>query len=238
MLRPRALALALALAVVGLAACGAGTVGDDDDDDDDADAGAGLDGAPADAGEPGALLGPFELTYYWVTSEAEFAGAQDTDLFDTDCNVAATVRANFADSISIEGTGRTLDGRLLNVDGACACAFSPCFYEPGPDFPWGVGAQDNSLIPFRSVAVDPDVIELGTPLWVAVLDGVTMPGDPDYGDFVHDGCVFADDVGGGIVGAHIDFFAALFAHYDILDGELGLNEVTLHAGGGRCLPRE
>ena len=40
--------------------------------------------------EPGKLLGSFQLTYYWVTTEAEFSRPKDTDLFDAKCNLLAS----------------------------------------------------------------------------------------------------------------------------------------------------
>ena len=52
-------------------------------------AGAGATGGQMDAGsdapigQPGASLGDFELTFYWVTTEDEFSGPKDTDLFDS-----------------------------------------------------------------------------------------------------------------------------------------------------------
>jgi 3D (Asp-Asp-Asp) domain-containing protein len=102
------------------------------------------------------------------------------------------------------------------------------------DHPWGVGVQNRALVPYRSVAVDSDVIAYGTALYVVEFDGVHMPGDAPWGDFVHDGCVSADDTGGSIIGMHIDFFAALRTSYYDLDARLGLNDVTLHEGGDRC----
>jgi 3D (Asp-Asp-Asp) domain-containing protein len=100
--------------------------------------------------------------------------------------------------------------------------------------PWGYGAQGRALVPFRSIAVDTSVIAIGTPLYIAELDGVTMPGDAPWGQFVHDGCVVADDVGGGINGKHVDFFSALKQYYSTLDGQLGITSVTVHEGGDRC----
>jgi 3D (Asp-Asp-Asp) domain-containing protein len=100
--------------------------------------------------------------------------------------------------------------------------------------PWGYGVQDKALVPFRSIAVDPSVIPYGSHLYIRELDGVTMPGDPSYGGFVHDGCVSADDTGGDIIGMHVDFFAALEANYTTLDGQLGLTQVTVANGGSRC----
>src|SRR5688500_6385022 len=90
------------------------------------------DGAPADAAprpDPGPSLGSFELTYYWVTAEDEFPGAVDTAIYTDSCGVLAMVPEAFADSLDIEGTGRLADGRVINVDGACGCARSPCYFE-------------------------------------------------------------------------------------------------------------
>jgi 3D (Asp-Asp-Asp) domain-containing protein len=197
-------------------------------------AGSGGSGGNGGATAPGALLGTFQLTYYWVTAEADFTGTNDTNLYDSACNVLATVTSAFAATIKLEGTGRLADGRLLNLSGSCAASCSSqCFAVLGPQFPWGEGAQSNALVPFRSIAVDRSVIPLGTSIYVEELDGVTMPGDATYGQFVHDGCVRADDIGGGIVGQHIDFFAALESNYVALDAVVP-GQVSLHLGGTRC----
>ncbi len=190
--------------------------------------------APADAAPPGMLLGAFQLTYYWVTSEDDYPGTKDTAIYDPACSVLATVTSEFASSLALEGTGRLSDGRVLNYDGSCGCPRSPCFFEVDEEHPWGVGVQNRPLIPFRSIAVDSDVIAYGDRIYVVELDGVAMPGESPWGDFVHDGCVTADDTGGAIIGMHIDFFAALRDHYYDLDGRLGLATATLHDGGARC----
>lgn len=193
-------------------------------------------GGSADAGRSpsGALLGTFQLTYYWVTAEDDFTGTKDTTLYDDACGTIAMVRTAFADALAVEGTGRLSDGRVVNVSGSCGCPSTTCYMLVDAQHPWGYGAQSNALVPFRSIAVDRNVIALGSHVYIAEFDGVTMPGDSSYGQFVHDGCVTADDVGGGIVGQHIDFFAALEAHYRTLDAQLGLNSVTVYQGGQRC----
>jgi len=224
----------VAILVMLATACGG-----DDDGPAGADGGGGGGGGDAAApdarrGDPGPSLGSFELTYYWVASEGDFGGAADTDLYDPDCAVIATVSSDFADALDIEGTGRLLDGRLLNVSGACGCARSPCYAEADADHPWGIGVQDRALVPFRSVAVDRDVIEYGTGLYLPALDGVSMPGEAPWGDFTHDGCVVAADTGGAIVGMHVDFFVGLEDAYRTLDGELGLSETEVADGGERC----
>jgi 3D (Asp-Asp-Asp) domain-containing protein len=191
-------------------------------------------GVDAPVGQPGASLGDFELTFYWVTTEDEFSGPKDTDLFDSSCTLLATVASAFASSLALEGTGRLSDGRLLNYSGSCSCPTSPCYLEVDAAHPWGIGVQNKALVPFRSFAVDKDEIPYGTRLYVPALDGVSMPGDAPWGAFAHDGCVSADDTGGAIVGKHVDWFVALKTHYQTLDGQLGLSNVTIHEGGTRC----
>lgn len=190
-----------------------------------------------DGGAPGPLLGDYKLTYYYVTEEQHWAGdggVDDTGLYDPSCNLLAMVPAAFARSLSIEGTGRLSDGRVLNYSGPCPCATTPCYRFVDAQHPWGSGAGNRALVPFRSVAIDRDVLEIGRRYWVAELAGVAMPGEAPLGGFVHDGCVSADDTGGGIDGQHIDFFSALRGYYLALDRALGLDEVTLYEGGNRC----
>ena len=184
--------------------------------------------------DPGPSLGTFELTYYWVAYEGDHPDGAATGLYDTDCTLLATVPADFEAAISLEGTGRLLDGRVLNVDGSCACPTSPCYVEVDEQHPWGYGVQSRALAPFRSIAVDRDVIEYGTGLFFPALDGVAVPGDAPWGDFVHDGCVVAADTGGGIIGMHVDFFVGLRDNYLTLDGELALDELEVLDGGDRC----
>jgi len=193
---------------------------------------AGVDAMPRP--DPGPSLGTFDLTYYWVAYEGDHLGGAATALYDTACTTLATVPGDFASAIALEGTGRLLDGRVLNVDGACGCPTSPCYVEVDDAHPWGYGVQGRALVPFRTVAVDASVISYGTGLYLPVLDGVTMPGDAPWGAFVHDGCVVAGDTGGGIVGMHVDFFAGLKSAYRTLDQLLALDALEVDDGGDRC----
>jgi 3D (Asp-Asp-Asp) domain-containing protein len=226
----------ISVLVAVVAGCGGGGgEGADDDGGPDAAPEVGVDAEPTVRPEPGPILGDFELTYYWMTAEDEFKGAADTDIYDDACDVLATVPAAYADDLDLEGTGRLADGRVVNVSGACGCARSPCYMEVDAEHPWGYGVQDRALVPYRTFAVDPDVIPYGTPLYFAELDGEPMPGDAPWGDFIHDGCAVAGDTGGAIVGMHVDWFVALRDSYRLLDERLGLTEITVRAGGERCV---
>lgn len=184
-------------------------------------------------GDPGPSLGSYQLTFYWVASETSFGGTKNTNFYTPQCTKIATISSTFWSAIKLEGTGRLADGRMVNYAGSCNCNRSPCFDVLDADHPWGKGVQNRALEPFRSIAVDPNRITYGDWVYVPDLDGIEMPGDAPWGDFVHDGCLRADDTGSAIVGKHIDFFAALKPHYQTLVNELD-DHVEIRAAGDRC----
>jgi len=150
-------------------------------------------------------------------AEAEIAtdeGDQRTAIYDKRCNELARVTDRFLYQLKLQGTGKLRDGRVLNIWGACPCPHSPCYRLVNKKRTrWGYGGSGRSLSPFRTAAVDPARIKLGALLYIPALDGLTMPGHPPHGGFVHDGCVVADDTGGGIRGAEIDLFVGRRAYY-------------------------
>lgn len=178
-------------------------------------------------------IGKFSITFYYVVGEEEIVAkpkavaANDnqppvdqsdaelaaiakpelTTLFARNggaCEAISEVSHEFASQLRIQGSGKLRDGRVLNIWGYCPCPTSPCFKVTSAQ--WGTAGNGRQLHPFRTVAVDPKVIKLGTLLYVPLLEGKTMPGRAPWGGFVHDGCVVADDVGGGIKGNQLDLF--------------------------------
>ncbi len=149
-------------------------------------------------------------------SDPELASIVPPDqvkLFDSTCQPISEVSREFASQIALQGTGKLKDGRVLNIWGACRCEDqpgsqarrnSPCFKVTAAQ--WGTGGTGRQLQPFRTVAVDPKMVKLGSLLYVPLLEGRQMPGRSPWGGFVHDGCVVADDVGGGIKGSQLDLF--------------------------------
>jgi hypothetical protein len=110
------------------------------------------------------------------------------------CEPIAEVTREFSHQLKIQGTGKLKDGRVLNVWGHCGCGTSPCFKVI--EHQWDTAGSGRPLQPFRTVAVDPKLIKLGSLLYVPLLEGRVMPGRAPFGGFVHDGCVVADDTGG------------------------------------------
>jgi hypothetical protein len=182
-----------------------------------------------DTGEPGNSLGVFELTYYWVAYEGDFDPAPTTDVGDCGGQTIATVPTEFADALKLEGSGKLLDGRLLNI-GGCGCGGGyDCFIELDPrQFPWGQGSQSNPLMPYLSIATDTAVLSTGTWVYAADLDDQELPDGS-----THDGCLRADDVGGGIDGMHIDWFVGLRDNYLTLDPDVP-EQLELFEAGTLC----
>lgn len=181
----------------------------------------------------GRKLGRFQVTYYWIASERRGHRGHTRVLRDPSCRRIARVSTRFARKLDLEGTGRLRDGRLLNVAGHCAC-HGRCYSIAGHAHRFGFGVHNRPLSPFRSVAVDPSYVTIGERLYIPALDGVRMPGRPPWGGFISNGCVVADDRGGGIRGRQLDFFTASRSLYRALFGAHPLTHVTVYDGAGHC----
>lgn len=164
--------------------------------------------ANAAAASADSTTGAFRNTYYDFPSEGD--GARDATLFDAACSPITRVTRDFHDRVCVQGSGRIAAGATVSFarrDCACA-AVCPrtgqriCFERLDPaQFPHGRGAMGRPITPLRTVAVDSDVIPLGTPLYIPELAGPLKPdGTP------HDGCFVAEDRGIRVVGRHIDVF--------------------------------
>lgn len=182
-------------------------------------------------GEAGLSLGSFRLTYYWLTElPALLEDEPVIELRTCEGEAIASAPVSAAKALRLEGSGKLPDGRVINV-GGCSCAgHYACFVELDAErFPWGQGSRGNALQPFVSIATDPEVIAFGTRLYAPALEGVELPGGE-----LHDGCLLAADVGGGIEGAHIDWFAGTKANYRELVSRVA-DELELFEGGTRCV---
>lgn len=81
---------------------------------------------------------------------------------------------------------------------------------------FGNGVQNYQLIPYRTIAVDPNIIPYGSVVYVpkAKGDSIQMPNGEI---FVHDGYFFAGDTGGAIKKNHIDIFTGIYAQNPFKD---------------------
>jgi 3D (Asp-Asp-Asp) domain-containing protein len=162
------------------------------------------------------------------------------------------VPERYAWNLALEGSGMMMDGRLVNYTGPCRNGYvtaktkdrmiwvsrtqkvwmpATCFEQLDiKEFPFGRGAGQRPLIPFKSVAVDSDVIRIGEPLYIPEFDGLVLPDGS-----IHDGCVRADDTGGGIKKRKMDFFVVTYGNFRmLLEQLLGVSWVTPHIQAPRC----
>jgi 3D (Asp-Asp-Asp) domain-containing protein len=190
----------------------------------------------------GDLLGRMWITYYYLSQEEEYTGKKDHLLYDENCTPLAKVSYDFASAVCIEGSGKLMEGTVINYSKSCKCGV-PCFFGgvvcysdlKKEKFPWGKGSRSNPLIPFRSVAVDNNMIPHGSVLYIEEWDGVFIPYVGNIGGFIHDGCFKADDVGGAVKNDHFDFFAGTKEMWLNLEKLFpSRTNFTVFLDGGRC----
>jgi 3D (Asp-Asp-Asp) domain-containing protein len=199
--------------------------------------------APAEA-ENGRELGMFRNTYYNFPHQLDYGGPS-VSVFDAQCHPLAQVPRAFHDTLCVQGSGSLASGRTVSFarrDCACArtCPRSGqkiCFAELDPSaFPWGRGAAGTAITPFRSVAVDIQVIPLGTPLFIPEFVGLPLDA---RGTGSHDGCFIAEDRGIKVVGQHVDVFTGRVAMTKVWDAQVPTNQgVTVFIDNPRCPGRE
>jgi 3D (Asp-Asp-Asp) domain-containing protein len=176
-------------------------------------AGSALPGSAAAAGIAlgGRSLGVFRNTYYDFPNQADFEGAT-VPLKNASCETIGQVPKAFFESVCVQGSGTLSSGATVSfAKRDCSCAENCprtdqriCFdVLDSAKFPWGRGATGQAITPLLTVAVDSDVIPLGTPVYVPELDGLARDVE---GNAVHDGCFIAQDRGVRVKGKHLDIF--------------------------------
>ena len=174
----------------------------------------------------------FALRFYWLAMEDRFVTEKaDTDIYTPEGYLLGVFPARFVRALRMEGSGLLADGRVVNYAGRCKYGTGTCFRElDRRRYPFGRGAARRTLIPFKSVAVDPRLIALGEPLYIPEFDGLQLPNGS-----IHDGCVRADDTGGNIKLRHMDFFVVRYENFRFLLNALyGKIFVTPHVESPHC----
>jgi 3D (Asp-Asp-Asp) domain-containing protein len=155
------------------------------------------------------LLGGFSPTFYRILNESApewKAEAQTEALLDVSGALIERVVPSFKSQLDIEGSARLRDGRVVNLHEKMNGSWR---YMVAHDAPFGLGLDGYKLIPFRTLAVDPEVIRPGTVLYIPALDGVKLPSGE-----IHDGFFFAHDEGQSITGMRIDVFVGYESDVD------------------------
>lgn len=158
------------------------------------------------------VLAKLRNTYYYVVLEAEYAkDPVDAVILDMSDNVLARVSKRFKRALNIEGSGRLIDGRVVNYAGIRNKEVRYRFTQS----PYGDGVGTCPLIPFHTIAVDPNLIPMGSVVRIDETVGMALPDGS-----IHDGLWRAEDVGGAIQKDRVDLFVG--------DGEQGGQVLTAH----------
>jgi len=147
---------------------------------------------------PPASLGKASLSFYWIIDESapQYRGRADALLRDARGRVVAHTSRKFRRALVLEGFGWLCDGRAVIYDrkiggehrfrvvkARCGFAVTGC-----------------ALVPFRTAAVDPHFIKLGSKIYIPQLKGTRLPDGT-----IHDGVFTATDRG-HFRGRHVDLF--------------------------------
>ena len=158
-------------------------------------------------------IGDLRPTFYWVALETS-EQTKANKLLDVDGNLLATVGNKFLANLRMEGTGKLLDGRIINfhakVGNEIRWRICP------PSAPYGYGLLEYALKPFHSVAVDPNVVPIPSRVYIPAAKGAVLPDGT-----IHDGYFEAVDIGDAIQNQRIDVFTSygdqsqLFEHHGL-----------------------
>ncbi|MEZ4361257.1 MAG: 3D domain-containing protein [Kofleriaceae bacterium] len=180
-------------------------------------------------GYPLAAEEAWALRFYWLANQEDYDDPEEIQYRDPDEVELYTPRGfylgsvpdRFAWALRMEGSGLMSDGRVINYAGPCNYGYGTCFEELElARYPFGRGSKRRPLRPFISVAIDLSVVPLGDPLYIPEFDGMNLPDGS-----VHDGCVRADDTGGGIKKQKMDFFVVTYRNFRFLLSELWNRQV-------------
>jgi len=150
---------------------------------------------------PPRKIGRALVTFYWLIDEASprYRGKARVELEDVRGQVIAMTSVRFRHDLIREGSGHLRDGRTVAYDrrlhGTNRFRIVASAY--------GVGRLGCALVQYRTIAVDPRFVKLGTTISIPQLKGARLPDGT-----IHDGIFVANDRG-HFRGAHIDLFVGI-----------------------------
>jgi len=171
------------------------------------------------------------LTFYWIVDESStrYDGKRDTALRDRRGRVIAETHARFRKDLVMEGTGWLRDGRTVRFDKTVSGEHRFRVTKSRN----GVTATGCPAEPYRTVAVDPRFVKLGSKIYIPQLKGTVLPDGSE-----HDGIFIADDRG-NFRGAHVDVFVGLGPNATrpfIRKGQRSRSFVTVYLEGSKVRP--
>lgn len=190
--------------------------------------------APAlseDIAPESAISAKLAATLYYTALEADYPPGQSAPFLDIDGKVLRTASDAFLAAAAIEGTAEFTDGVVLNYAARVGGAVRWMEVERGLD------ARGCELVAFRSAAVDPALVKLGSVLHIEETVGMPLPDGSR-----HDGSWIAADTGPSIKGNRIDLYtgrgiASMEVIFDFGIVHLQELQVTLQDVNLPCKPK-
>ena len=155
-------------------------------------------------------IGSLHATFYSMVEEHKPAFAQaakDAVLYDENGKPIASVASAFKAKLEVEGVGKLADGRVVSfagfkkTNGSAGNNGREAYYQAVKNAPFGFGVENYKLIPYRTVAVNPRQILIGSVLFLPQAYGTVLPSGE-----IHDGLFFAHDAGRAIMQGRLDLF--------------------------------
>jgi len=166
------------------------------------------------------------ITFYWTVDESSprYRVKDSAVLRDPAGKLIAHTSRRYKRDLVKQGTGVLRDGRTVyyvnRIEGESRFRVTSSKY--------GLGSTGCPLIPFRTVAVDPHFVKLGSKVYIPQLKGAHLPDGT-----IHDGMFIAADRG-HFRGAHVDLFAGIGprgARPFIRKGYASRSHVTVYIAG-------
>jgi hypothetical protein len=183
----------------------------------------------------GEVIETRSLHYYWIAYEEEYTGQTSVLLHDKNGQLLAMVTPDFAEALTLEGTGVLKDGTMLNLHVACPETETGwCYRIVNPSrAPFGEGAY-GPLVPFRSLSLDSKAGLAGEVLFIPSLRAVQIPAE--YGDHgYHDGCVVVHDFGWSLDSTMVDLFVHRSYHREWMESYIATGEaVEIYRHSSMC----
>ena len=124
------------------------------------------------------------VTFYWLIDESapRYRGKAGAELNDVRGRVIARTSVRFRNDLIREGSGHLRDGRTVAYDRRLHGTNRFRIVQSE----YGVGQLGCALVPYRTVAVDPHFVKLGTTISIPQLKGAHLPDGT-----IHDGIIVA-----------------------------------------------
>ncbi|MEO0108056.1 MAG: 3D domain-containing protein [candidate division WOR-3 bacterium] len=143
----------------------------------------------------GRHVGKFKVTFYWMVEEHQYDGPRTCPLYTEEGKLLGRYPKQFVDDFHTESCALLRDGRkisYLKLTNRCAVVDAP------------LGINGFRLQDLKSVAVDPDIIPIGSNIYIPEAEGTVLADGR-----VHNGVFRAHDIGSAIKGNRIDVYVGL-----------------------------